>query len=101
MTCDPKSPINQESVGKDKSTFPLAISITTPLPQCVTATMTLITSRNESDEPPLDCEFDVFCGPPSSARTGTALTRNPIVKTSVSFEQHRLHFLHRRSPCSV
>jgi hypothetical protein len=40
----------------------------------------LIMSASVGDEPPLDCELEVFCGPPSSARTCAGWKRRPMAK---------------------
>jgi hypothetical protein len=43
-------------------------------------------------EPPLDCELEVFCGPPVSARTSVGWKKSPTVKAIARLSSMDLTF---------
>ncbi len=55
--------------------------------------MILIMSRSVGDDPPVDWEFEVFCGPPlSSARTCVGWKISPIARMIVRVSSMDLSF---------
>jgi hypothetical protein len=59
--------------------------------------MILTTSARVGEELPVDCEFDVFCGPPLSAQTRVGWTKRLTVKMIVRLSRIDLNFFIRSS----